>query len=284
MQRTTRARKQFAEHYFGIPYSLRTKTVLTRRASHITTFIIDTSALTNGKLLFDRTVPYGGSKHDVLATARKAVTSHQPSALSTAIGQNSSRSLPVSIISDRVQGTVWHHGEGYSAAWVGKPTSIAHHADLSDTEREQLLLHIREISAHGSQVYAVAMSDHHTQPHSYNGSNATVIGLLVFHPQMYDTVETTVAAIRQKGFTIVYASKDSEQTVQTLAKASLIEAHAANTFVYRPGRKVPPDYTLYASLTDKARQSLMATYDPTTMLEVTEPITDFWPMFKSFLR
>lgn len=284
MNQPKKALQEFSQRYFGKKYTRFTKPQLTQRAATITNIIVDSANLTSGELSFDRAITFGDTTKDPLETARVALATHPASHLHTAIGTSTVASSPVEAIRERVQGTIWHHGETFIGAWIGKPTSIAHHANLTDNEREQLLLRSRELAAHGSQVYAVATSAHLVAPHSYKGARATVVGLLVFHPHIYPGTEAAVAALHAQGITITYASKDSEHVVQTLARTSLISSGTAVPFVFRPGRRVPEGEPLYASLSEKSYQSLIATFAPCTTVIVQEPLPSFWHAFSTFLR
>lgn len=271
--------QSFTEHYFHRKLSRLSKHKLAEQVAAITTLIIDTPSLATGEMVFDRALSFNNSTDDTIATANRAL-SGTDNALSRAL--KSSSQGHISIISGRVLGTVWHHGTRYTSAWIGKPTAIAHHADLTDTEREQLLLECRKLAAHGSDVYAVAEASHDAAPTTYRGARAKIVGLLVFHPQLHHTIEETVAAIHQAGIAIVYASKDSEHTVQMFATASLIAPNSI-PFTYRPGRTLPNDGVLYASLTDKKRAEIIHHYPATSVLVVNEPLPVFWKSFTTFL-
>lgn len=272
----------FAKHYFGTKRHIGTAAAK-KRAQAIRTIIIDTHSLSNEQLSLDRAIRYGGSGHDPLTVAQRALVG-QRSILAPALPTLTSATAPVAILSGRVQGTVWHHGAAFTAAWVGPATSIAHHANLTDTEREQLLLQCRKLAAHGSTVYAVAYSEHAKAPTSYNKTDAQVVGLLVLHPHVHHGTEEVIARIREAGIAIVYASKDTEHTVQSFAAASLLAPNHAAPFVYRPGRTLPVNAELYASLTATIRQKLITSYPSEHTLVVDEPLPEFWHTFATFLK
>lgn len=251
------------------------RTAAKGQVATITRYIVDTANLTDGQLVFDRAIALGNSQENPLEIARRAlVGSTDP--LAHAIGPGRHSAAPVQIIPGKVTGTIWHHGTGYTSAWVGKPSSIAHHAKLSDNEREALLLQARKLAAHGSIVYAVAISAHTDLPASYRDQLSNVAGLLVLHPVLYPGTEEVVGRIHASGADIIYISKDTEHTVQTFAAASLIADQTSIPFVYRPGRPLPESAQLYASLDDTTYAKVLASLKNDRAVVVDGPLPVFW--------
>lgn len=281
MSQPQKKQQAFADRYFRGA----TVRIARQQAKNLRTVIVDTPNLTDGCLHFDRSISIGSSGHAVLDDARKAL-SGQHTALAEAISSRdhtaTSHHLPVKSITGSVAGSVWHHGETFKTYWVGKPTSIAHHADLTENERESFLMMVRKLAVHGSKVYAVAYGEHVTAPASYDEVSSTVVGLLVFHPILYPGTEAAVAGLHMRSMTIVYASRDSEHDVRLFARASCIDTSHTPIFVLRPGREVPLDYTLYAALDESKKQAIANHYPKDSVIILAEPLVDFWQTFTSF--
>lgn len=263
--------------------TLANKSILRRKAKRITTVIIDTAALTSGDLVFDRVVPISGTDNEVLSTAHDALSGRK-GPLGNALGEAQDTAPPIAFFSGRTEASVRHYGEQFEAAWIGKPTTIAHQARLTDTEREQFLMMARKLAAHGSAVYAVARSQSHKAPTSYSDVSVEIIGLVLFHPQLHHGTESAVAAIKDNDITVVYASGDTEHTVMNLAGASLVANQSTVPFVYRAGRELPGAAILYASLSDSAHNKVIASFPKQSTLVVNEPLPEFWRDFTTFLR
>ena len=55
-----------------------------------------------------------------------------------------------------ISGNIWHHGEYYLPAIKGTPESILEYCDISDNERESIMVQLHKMSAMGSTVIAIA--------------------------------------------------------------------------------------------------------------------------------
>lgn len=225
--------------------------------------------------MFDRATTLGNGQENPLEVAQRALVG-SAGPLARAIGPGRHSGAPVQIVPGKVTGTIWRHGTGYVSAWVGKPSSIAHHARLSDNEREVLLLQARKLAAHGSSVYAVAASSHASLPTSHRDKSSDIVGLLVLHPVLYPGTEEVVGRIHASGADIIYVSKDTEHTVQTLAAVSLIADTASVPFVHRPGRPLPESAQLYAALDDATYAKVLASLKNEHAAVVEGPLPAFW--------
>ncbi len=274
--------KAFALHYLGLAPTVRNKTAVRRQAQRITTVIVDTKALTSGELTFDRAIPLVGSEKSVIETAHHALAGHE-GMLVAALGVESKKSTSIKLFSGRATGSLRHQGELFAGAWIGKPTTIAHQAELTDTERERFLMQARQLAAHGSMVYAVARSYSKQAPNSFRDVSVEIVGLLLFHPQLYHGTEEAVARIREADIDIVYVSRDPEHTVLEFATLSLITNQSVVPFVYRPGRALPESAVCYASLSEKAYNQVLARFPKESTVIVDEPLPAFWRGLSSFL-
>lgn len=57
---------------------------------------------------------------------------------------------------DGISGNVWHHGEYYLPAIKGMPEHILEHCDMSENERESIMIQLHSMSATGDTIIAIA--------------------------------------------------------------------------------------------------------------------------------
>lgn len=57
---------------------------------------------------------------------------------------------------DGISGNIWHHGEYYLPAIKGMPERILEHCDMSDNERESVMIQLHSMAATGNTIVAVA--------------------------------------------------------------------------------------------------------------------------------
>lgn len=57
---------------------------------------------------------------------------------------------------DGISGNIWHHGEYYLPAIKGMPEQILEHCDISDNERESIMIQLHSMAATGNTIIAVA--------------------------------------------------------------------------------------------------------------------------------
>lgn len=55
-----------------------------------------------------------------------------------------------------ISGNIWHHGEHYVPAVKGAPEHILAHCDMSDNERESIMIRLHALSATGNMIIAIA--------------------------------------------------------------------------------------------------------------------------------
>jgi len=58
----------------------------------------------------------------------------------------------------------WHHGKDFYTYWCGDVTAVLHHASLTDTERETVLLRARKAEGQGMQTFATGAKLTHQAP------------------------------------------------------------------------------------------------------------------------
>ena len=140
---------------------------LFRKKSTPKTIIVDrTSALTNNQLKVTSVWRPRHSDHDATkCIADSVVISTDP--LDRALNQylENHAATPSMIQSLRqldfdqnyhISGNVWHHGSDYSLALKGMPEHILDFCDLSDNERESIMMQLQSMSATGNYIVALA--------------------------------------------------------------------------------------------------------------------------------
>ena len=279
--------QSFATEYFGTRRSISGVSRATRRkAADIQTIIVDTNNLATGTLRFSHSVVAIGSDARLRQAAAKALAGHDTAESRTimqALDASAAKIEPIAAPNDIVLGSVWHHGEGFEAVWIGSLASITHYADITENEREKLHMLGAKLAHEGTVAYAVASSKSASQPHRYRDVRATYLGLLMFRPTLYPGTEQTVADIRAHDIQIVYASQNPEHVAQSFAHLSCITTGPAVAYRYRRGHPLPLDRLLYAHLPAAQRQQIINHYG-TDALVVRGSLVAFWQQLKTLRK
>lgn len=127
------------------------------------TVIIDRiGALVSGQLLVRDTWQPVDNTHSIRHAISNSVVSSSDSLDDTLrnYAQLTATKKPLHTINftaaSAVSGNVWHHGEAYDISVKGMPEHIIDHCDLTENERESLLVTFHAMSAKGDYVIALA--------------------------------------------------------------------------------------------------------------------------------
>ena len=276
--------KEFCETYLGItaspwhlPQSIR------RRIQAVTHLIIDTGQLSDDSLVFDHAWSLDGELAEVKDSARRALVgtaSPRMMHLRSALGDvDPQPHEPVSHDEGRLTSSVWHHGEVYQSYWLGDPERILQIADLTEAEREAILMKVRKASRDGQLVYAtgraMAAELPHT-PHSYRRTQKLVsIGLLYFTPQLYPDTTQAVRKLQTYGITVIYASCDARHMVEAIAPLAGISSRQAIPIVSTHGGHLPLDQVYYAELSNAEIQRIFHYYPEGSVILARHPLPEF---------
>jgi len=132
-----------------------------------------TSVVSDQKIIIDGTWAIDPliSQSDVFACAQHALLGATTSALKSLM--RSIPKVPAAAHEPVSTGTksgiswaTWHHGKDFYTYWYGDVASMLHHASLTDTERETMLLRARKAETQGTLVFATGAKLTHKAPHT----------------------------------------------------------------------------------------------------------------------
>lgn len=290
MAKQGEATRAWLERYFGIKISMfrPIPKSLLQRIRSISTLVIDTDCITDGTLHFDRTVGYDDhSSQDTVDAALHALvgnTSTLATTLRQALPNHNTPYDPVAHHDATYLSSTWHHGERYQTYWIGEPAQLLSAIDLTDNEREKLVVSTRKASLSGETVYLVGKSLSATPPSSLRSAKIELVGALHLRPRVFSGIEAAFAQCRERGIQIVYASSDSEHLVRTLADVTCLVSRA--TLPYVPSTKSSSLSTtrpVYAELSAAQQKRLLDSIASDDTLVVREAFPKFWKEFVRFL-
>ena len=278
--------REFIKNYFGITTRrLTIPTSIRRRAKRIDTIVIDSTALTDGRLNFAQSYSLDISPKEVTAIAQRTLignTSPRSQLLRDSMGDHASLPYdPVSSHDGTLTHSSWHEGELYRTYWLGEVADIINHTDLTDNEREKLLIAARSYSARGRQVYAAGVSLTRSLPGARpKGGTLRSVGLVSFHYTLHPDTPYAIEKIKQEDIDIIYASTDSVLNTTTLAHLScLVPATilAKNAKIVSVSTADP----VIGGFTPEEKERFCRRFNPATTLFVNEPLIQFWNHFSS---
>lgn len=268
--RHTRAIKQFVDDETPLSaHSLR----------QLTTIIVDTPSLISDHYHFVGAWSNDMESGEVIAIATHALTgatSTKPCAIRACLPPPIQAGYPPIATTDHtLTWASWHHGGDYETYWFGDITTLLHYADITDTEREQLMLKARKAIAEGQLAYAVGLSLTPGLPRTPQ-LVMTQVGLIFVTPSVHSGTISAIHDIKKQGIAIIYASHDDTYTVTAVAQLVGVAAKNETAITMTTGRVKAMQHTLYASATPAAIHQLVASLPSKSSLKVTGRITDFW--------
>ena len=278
MNKSTR---QFVEMHFGVtvprlgvPRSVR------RRANGIDTIIIDSSALSDGALIFAQAYGVDTDAHSIIDMAHRALvgnTADRSQLIRTGLPHFTAPPYdPVTSHEGKLTHSSWHHGESFQTYWIGEVTDIIHYADLTENEREQFAHTAHKFATQGRHVYAVGYSKTSQPPKAAPAADSlTSIGLIAFHITLHPETVLALEELRTVGIRVVYASCDSPSAATTLAHlACLVPSTILAKDASRTVASTRDNLVAGFSLADRIR--FCQRFNPETTLFVTDPIAPVW--------
>ena len=140
-----------------------------KKSLHPSTIYIDgIDSLTKGELRVETTWQQTGVTNDLGGMLVKAIVTPDDQIDGALLAYVQSRGLSVPTHKpfhsitfnphDGISGNIWHHGTEYNPIVKGAPERILEHCDMSDNERETIMIQLHAMSATGDIVIAVANS------------------------------------------------------------------------------------------------------------------------------
>ncbi len=268
----------FAEAYYGLTLPrLRIPQSVRERTRRITTLIVDTPCLTDLSLTYSHTWSLHESTSEVLTDALRALVGHtgtEAHRIRLALNQPSPLSHPVEL--DETNGiytTTYHRGDMFEHVSLGDVKTLLRQCDITENERERIILTAREQAHTGHVVYAVAHATSKLK-RAPQAKSFSFAGLVSFSVKLYPNTELAIERLREMGFTLVYASSDSSEIVSTLAHASCL-APVSVLPVRSVSHHVPAGQPLYSELSEREKAHLVAHYPSDATLVVMHPLSVF---------
>lgn len=265
---------------------LRSRRRVKQRLQHITTFVVDSSSLVRDRYDFDATWSLSMHKENIVLAAHNALTATDNPELLLL-----KKSLPPTKITvhtavnsgnKKISWSTWHHGGDYETFWCGDITTMLHYANLTDTDREHIMLEARKAISRGLIAYAVGSSTSATLP-TNPSHTIEQLSLIFVKPIMYSGVETTLQQIHKQGISVVYISSDDTYTTTAIAHLTGLATTNDIAVSLTPSRIARMQTKLYASATPVLRQRLVDSYPVDSIAEVTGSLPEFWRNFRKAL-
>lgn len=278
-------RRAAAKHLeIGTPLGSRRQ--LRQQLHNITTFIVDSSSLIKNTYQFSGAWSLYASRDEMISAAHNALLNNDEpglQSLKNSLPPSKSTALsPISSGNQTISWSTWHNGGDYTTFWCGDITAMLHHADLTDNEREQVMLEARKAISRGLIAYAVGSSLTSFLP-ARPEHNIEQVGLIFVKPTVYPGVETTVRQIKAQGIDIMYVSSDDTYTTTAVAHLTGLSNKDAIAITITAGRLSAMHSQLYAKSTPELYQRLVASYPIGSLATVSAPLPEFWRNFKTAL-
>lgn len=279
-------KRRAAVKHLEIDMPLGSRRQLRQQLHAITTFIVDSSSLIKDTYQCNGTWSLYASRSDVITAAHNALLNNDEPGLrslrnSLPPSKNMAHS-PINSGSQTISWSTWHNGSDYTTFWCGDITAMLHHADLTDNEREQVMLEARKAISRGLIAYAVGSSLTSFLP-ARPEHNIRQIGLVFVKPTVYPGIETTLRQIKAQGIDIMYVSSDDTYTTTAVAHLTGLANKDDIAITITAGRLSAMHSQLYAKSTPALYQRLVASYPVGSLATVSAPLPEFWHNFKTAL-
>lgn len=268
----------------GTPTSSRRH--LRQQLQHIRTLVVDSSSLIKDTYQFDSAWSSHMDKNEVVTATYNALIATDELKLRSLRNNlppsKDAAHAPISGDYQTLSWSTWHHGSDYKTFWFGDITSMLHHADITDTEREELTLRARRAISRGLIAYAVGSSLTPSLP-ARPDHDIEQLGLIFMKPIVYPGTETALRQIKSHGIDILYISSDDTYTTTAVAHVTGL-AEKDEIAVALTARRLPTMHCrLYAGSTPILYRRLIAPYPTGSLATVNVPLPEFWRDFMATL-
>lgn len=272
-------RREFARAYFSVvPGKFRRMPRgIAAHTKALQTLVVDTVHLTDGTQRLAEVWVLQGTNGTPLDTAAKAtMKSAQPfmrglyRALHTMPAHK-----PAHVGSGAVEWTAWYHGDAFEFAMAGNVSNVLRYCDLTDNERERIMITARRLSRNGDLVWATAkgISRDKMPPRG----TLMFDGLVSCTPQLLPGTVHAATRLRQLGIRLVYVTAAHEDIATYIARAAHITDYPK---VARHARFTPSfEHAIYAHA-DRVSARRILRELPQPALVARHPLTDFVRMLE----
>lgn len=242
------------------------------------TVVVDTPQLTNGAQTVRATWTLPGMIGDVSLIAHRATAGSSDTLLrGLHSATHSGHKLPPAPVHHSQPAIAWtaaHAGDIFELAVAGSVNDTLTYCDLTENERERIVVAARTLSRGGHVVYAIATGK---EPHveELRHGQLSFVGLVACSLELLPGTRRAIEQLRTRGSAIVYMSALPEDTATYIAHAAGITRHPKTA---RHGHYASDaEHAIYASVTRVSARRLLAAL-PQPQLVARHPLAQFVDM------
>lgn len=275
MDKRRALRNEFLRVYFGIRL-----TPLGRPPSHVLdevrqlkTLVVDTPHLTSGYQTFESYWLLEGASGSPEEIAYRATTqSHHllMRGLNESLSHRHSKPTePASRGDGKVAWTSWYHGETFEIDLAGSIEEVLVYCDVTENEREQVMMTARSLAHGGHLVYATAHGSSN-EPAPTHG-NLSFCGLVVTTLHLSSGTLQALTELRNHGIQVVYMTDEPEDLATHVADIAHLTSHPK---IARHGTYVTStEHAVYARI-DRINARRVIAQLPSPVLIARHPVAE----------
>jgi len=253
--------REFADAYMrSSGHALVTATRSAHAFAHsIQTIIVDTPHLTDGAQELAEIWTLPATTATTLATAYHATTMstralmrglHHVSGESTTIATQ-----PAETGSNDVEWAAWHHGEELELTVTGSVPAVLNYCDVTENEREVIILAARRLSAGNHIVFACARGL--SKDTQLRAGALNFDGLISCLLHTYPGIPECIVQLRRAGKRVVYMTSEPEDIATYIGHACAIVDQPSPA--RHAGFTTSPAHAIYAHVNRRSAHRLLAT-------------------------
>lgn len=220
-------RNDFIRHYLHpSDKGLVLRHKLKRRIGDIATLVIDIQHLTTGKMqvVDSWSLPdTEASPTDSVYRATVKSSNLLMRGLHAACG-NAKLTPHMSDGSGLVDYAVWHHGQHHKVYIAGSTARVLQYCDLTENEREEILMQARKFATNSKIVFATAQGV--TESKRPTAGSLQFTGLIVCSLDLHKGTFAAMDGIRSKGILPVLMTSEAEDVAMMVAQAARVVTKA----------------------------------------------------------
>lgn len=252
----------FLYTYYGTEthsgFTLALSAAVKKHIQNIRTIVVDVAHLSNGVVSINSTWTIAST--DPLKTAAMAtVATKDPlrGALAAALPESAAPTQPIKSFSGRIDYCSWYLGDKYEVYAAGSISRILHLCDLTENERELILLESRRLSSSGQIAFATA-SGILSNPDPAPGT-MTFDGLVICNLQIYEGTQAAVEGLRKLGIDVILMTSEPEDMATLIARAGHILKRATGA---RNAKYASTDHQVFSNVTRQNARKILRKLNP----------------------
>ncbi len=255
-----------------------------REARALTTVIVRTSALTNGRCTFVSSYPHECNNAQLIDMAHRALTGDTSSLAAhfiEALPPSAIKTKPLRSATSPWQHSVWHNGSSTRTCWAGDIRLLEITSSVTENERDRLYLAAERAHTKGQLVLVIGESTAPTTKRQL--PDITLKGLILFEPQLHFGTASAVKTLNHHNVSVHYFSSQPYYYVDAIAhRAGLLQKTI--TPEQRTITGLAMDKSVYASLTPGDEARLLAHANTKHTMVVTQPLYRFAQKYEQLVR